>query len=76
MIMSTLWARKKNWIGHVIRHDNLLTKVIEGRMEGKRGRGRKRIDSQDRSAKRAATAAGRTGVGTGRGVPLPLWGLG
>ena len=46
-IMSTLWARKRNWIGHVIRHGNFLTKVIEGRMEGKRGQGRKRIGMLD-----------------------------
>ena len=29
------------------RHDNLLKTVIEGRMEGRRGRGRKRIGMLD-----------------------------
>ena len=35
--------RKKNWIGHIIRHNGLLKQVIEGRMEGKRGKGRPRM---------------------------------
>ena len=34
--------RKKNWVGHVLRGDSLLRDVMEGRMEGKRGRGRMR----------------------------------
>ena len=31
---------KHNWIGHVLRHDGLLNRIIEGRIRGKRGRGR------------------------------------
>jgi len=34
--------RKKNWIGHVLRGEGLLKDVVEGRMEGKRARGRPR----------------------------------
>ena len=34
---------KKRWIGHIVRGEGLLKEVIEGRMEGKRPRGRKRI---------------------------------
>src|SRR5215470_9981515 len=34
---------KKSWIGHVIRGEGLMKEVMEGRMEGKRTRGRKRI---------------------------------
>jgi hypothetical protein len=41
-LIKTIVKRRKNWIGHVLRGDNLLKLVIEGRMEGKRGRGRKR----------------------------------
>lgn len=42
-LMNTIVYRKKKWIGHVLRGDSLLKLVIEGRMEGKRPRGRKRI---------------------------------
>jgi len=42
-LLQTILERKKNWIGHVLRGEGLLLKVIEGRMEGKRGRGRKRM---------------------------------
>ena len=33
--------RQKNWIGHVIRGEGLLKQVIEGKMDGRRTRGRK-----------------------------------
>ena len=39
--------RKTRWIGHVLRHDGLMKDVLEGRMEGKRPRGRKRIMIMD-----------------------------
>ena len=41
--MMTIARRKKKWIGHVIRGEGLLRKVIEGKMVGKRGPGRQRI---------------------------------
>lgn len=41
-IVSKIVIRKKNWIGHVLRGDGLLRDVMEGRMEGRRTRGRKR----------------------------------
>jgi len=34
---------KKNWFGSVMRGEGLLREVIEGRMEGKRPRGRRRM---------------------------------
>jgi len=40
---KTIVRRKKNWIGHVVRGEGLLTEVMEGRMKGKRLRGRKRM---------------------------------
>jgi hypothetical protein len=46
-LLQTIVYRKKNWIGHVLRHDCLMRDVIEGRMEGKRGRGRPRIGMLD-----------------------------
>ena len=42
-IVDTVMERKKKWIGHVLRGDGLMKEVIEGRMLGKRTRGRKRI---------------------------------
>ena len=38
----SLRKRQKNWIGHVLRHDSLLQKVIEGRFQGKKTPGRPR----------------------------------
>jgi len=35
-IFETIVNRKKNWIGHILRGDELLKDVIEGRMELKR----------------------------------------
>src|SRR6266496_5887222 len=40
--LRTIYQRKKNWIGHVLREDGLLRDVLEGRMLGKRPRGRPR----------------------------------
>ena len=34
---------KKNWIGHIVRGEGLLKLALEGRMEGKRQRGRPRL---------------------------------
>ena len=41
-LMNQLRSRKKSWIGHVLRGNGLLREVIEGRMEGRRVRGRPR----------------------------------
>ena len=42
-LIKTIWDRKKNWVGHVVRGDGLMKLVLEGRMEGKRPRGRSRM---------------------------------
>ena len=39
-LMESLRKRQKNWIGHVLRHDSLLQKIIEGRFQGKKTSGR------------------------------------
>jgi len=39
-LMNTIRQRQKNWLGHVLRSESLLGKVLEGRMEGTRTRGR------------------------------------
>ena len=41
-IVTKIVNRKKNWVGHVLRGEGLLRDVMEGRMEGKRTRGRPR----------------------------------
>ena len=46
-MVETIVRRKKNWIGHIMRGDGLMKEVLEGKMEGKRGRGRKRIGMID-----------------------------
>jgi len=42
-----IWYCKQKWMGHVFRHDGLLRDVLEGRMLGKRIRGRRRIQIID-----------------------------
>ena len=41
-LIDTIRGRQKNWICHILRGDSLLRTVLEGRMEGKRTRGRPR----------------------------------
>src|SRR6218665_2553172 len=43
-LVDVIWRRKKNWIGHILRGESLLREVMEGRMIGKRLRGRKYLD--------------------------------
>ena len=43
-LVNTVVKKKKNWIGHVLRHETILKEVIEGRMVNKKPRGRPRID--------------------------------
>ena len=39
-LMNTLRTRQKRWLGHVLRHGTLVKTVLEGRLLGKKGRGR------------------------------------
>src|SRR6476619_1989654 len=43
ILIKTIWDRKKNWIGNVVRGDGLMKLVLEERMQGKRPRGRPRM---------------------------------
>ena len=43
-ILNIISRRKHSWIGHILRHDGLLKTILEGRMEGKAARGRKRLN--------------------------------
>ena len=42
--MKTIWHRKHRWLGHVLRHGNLLHDIVEGKMVGKATRGWKRME--------------------------------
>src|SRR6478609_534348 len=46
-LIKTIRNRKKNRIGHVVRGDGLMKLMLEGRMEGKRPRGRQRTGMID-----------------------------
>ena len=39
-LLNTILERKKRWLGHILRGESLVKEVIEGRMEGKRRRGK------------------------------------
>ena len=46
-LITTIYRRQKNWIGHILRGDGLLKDVMEGKMMGKRRRGRPRTGMMD-----------------------------
>ena len=41
-LIETIYYKQRKWLAHVMRHQGLLKDVIEGRLIGKKGRGRKR----------------------------------
>ena len=41
-MLNVIRQRKRKWIGHVLRHDEFLQEIFEGRMKGKPTRGRKK----------------------------------
>ena len=43
-IRKMIWCRKHRWLGHVLRYDNLLHDIIEGKLLGKATAGRKRME--------------------------------
>src|SRR6218665_2716450 len=38
-LLTIIRTRQRNWMGHIMTGDSLQREIIEGRMEGKRGRG-------------------------------------
>jgi len=46
-LMDIIRTRQKNWIGHILRGSSLQREIMDGRMEGKRGRGRPREKFMD-----------------------------
>src|SRR6218665_512279 len=67
-LISTIRARQRNWMGHLLRGDSLQREIMEGRMEGKRGRGRSRqkllgwMMSEDTVNSRKKLKTGRSGA--------------
>ena len=43
-LITTIYRRQKNWIGHILREDGLLRDVMEGRMMGEAKRQAKSRD--------------------------------
>ena len=43
-ILKTIWCKKHRWLGHVLRHDNLLHDIFEGKTLGKTTLARKRVE--------------------------------
>ena len=42
VLIRTIRERQRKWIGHTLRGDSLLRTIIEGKMEGRKTRGRPR----------------------------------
>jgi hypothetical protein len=58
--------RKAKWSGHILRSNCLLHDVIEGKVEGSRSSGRKRIQMLDDVKKK--TSLGAEGGSQGQGT--------
>ena len=48
-LLDTVRIRKLSFFGHIMRHDSIQRDLIEGMVEGKRGRGRPRLQWSDNS---------------------------
>ena len=46
-LINTITRRQKNWIGHILRGNNLIKELIEGRLYGKKRRGKPRQQMLD-----------------------------
>jgi hypothetical protein len=42
-LIDTIRRRQRNWIGHILRSDCLLREILEGKIQGKKARGRPRL---------------------------------
>ena len=45
--IKSVRRQQRDWLGHTLRHNGLSQEVIEGRMEGERPRGRRRMNILD-----------------------------
>ena len=53
-LLKTIQRRALSYLGHVLRHDGLVPKILEGRLEGKRRRSRPRNNFVAQACKRAS----------------------
>ena len=44
-ILNSVWQKKQQWIGHVLRRGGFLHEIIEGRMRGKAMREEKDLNA-------------------------------
>ena len=42
-LLKTLRKRRDNLVGHILRHDGLMKTIVEGQVEGKKGKGRRSL---------------------------------
>ncbi|KAI5731138.1 hypothetical protein M8J77_005274 [Diaphorina citri] len=54
-IWNILEQRRHKWIGHIYRHNNFVVNIIEGRREGRQGRGRPRMSFMEQIMEYAGT---------------------
>ena len=59
-LIKAIKERQARWLGHVFRHDGLLNTIIEGRLLGKRSRGRPRKGILDNIKERRLCASLKT----------------
>ena len=55
-LLRSIQRKRLSYLGHVLRHDNLVHRIVEGRLEGKRGRGRPRNNFVAQACKGASVA--------------------
>ena len=46
-LMDTIRQRQRNWIGHILRGNSLLRTVLEGKIDGRKTRGKPRMKLLD-----------------------------
>ena len=46
-LINTITRRQKHWIGHILRGNNLIKELVEGRLYGKKRRGKPRQQMLD-----------------------------
>jgi len=56
-LVAKIKERQKTWVRHVLRSGNLLQRVIEGRIQGKPTRGRKRFGMLSEQIEKKITQA-------------------